>query len=52
MIMTQNATVKKKKTNKQNEIYKMIIIAQFIHEVYWYLAYTLSDLGNSSNLIG
>ena len=34
--MTQNATVKKK-TNKQNEIYKMIIIAQFIHEVYWYI---------------
>ena len=30
--MTQNATVKKKKT--KNEIYQMIIIAQFIHEVY------------------
>ena len=29
--MTQNATVKKKKT-KQNEIYKMIIIAQCICE--------------------
>ena len=29
MIMTQNATVRKK--NKQNEIYKMIIIAQLIY---------------------
>ena len=29
MIMTQNATVKKK---KKNEIYKMIIIAQCIYE--------------------
>ena len=28
MIMTQNATVKK----NQNEIYKMIIIAQFIYD--------------------
>ena len=35
MIVTQNTKVKKK--NKQNEIYKMIIIAQFIHEVYWYI---------------
>ena len=29
MIMTQNATVKKK---NQNEIYKMIIIAPFMYE--------------------